>query len=214
MPIIIYMVADIVGGEIFLRKSKRDFSDVLLKVLSNLDISMDPNLEFSWKLWAEFGRGPSARRIQIELNPLISNSDSLDSPIFFGEGEVIYFRDRLFVPERIPKTTLDREEIVLRVKKAVYDEESELDGLRSTVANIESAIEYKKSGPRRDSIPEDVKLVVWARDGGACVRCGSKQNLHFDHIIPIAKGGGNSEANIQILCQTCNLKKSDKITMI
>jgi 5-methylcytosine-specific restriction endonuclease McrA len=29
----------------------------------------------------------------------------------------------------------------------------------------------------------------------------------------VAKGGGKTEANIQILCQTCNLKKSDKIAM-
>jgi len=79
------------------------------------------------------------------------------------------------------------------------------------VANLEAAIEYTKSGPRRDPIPEDVKLLVWTRDGGACVRCGSKKELHFDHVIPVAKGGGNFEANIQILCQPCNLKKADKI---
>ena len=107
----------------------------------------------------------------------------------------------------------ERAEIVLRVKKAIYDEEAELSSLRAAVANLEAAIEFGKSGPKRDPIPEDVKLVVWARDGGCCVRCGSKQELHFDHIIPIAKGGGNSEANIQILCQACNLKKSDRIAM-
>jgi hypothetical protein len=101
----------------------------------------------------------------------------------------------------------------LRVKKAVYDERAELSSLRATVANLESALEFQRSGPTRDPISEDVKLLVWTRDGGRCVRCGSTQVLHFDHIIPVAKGGGNSELNIQILCQTCNLKKSDKIAM-
>ena len=43
------------------------------------------------------------------------------------------------------------------------------------------------------------------------MRCGSKDKLHFDHIIPVSKGGSNTEANIQILCGACNLKKSDKI---
>jgi 5-methylcytosine-specific restriction endonuclease McrA len=31
-----------------------------------------------------------------------------------------------------------------------------------------------------------------------------------DHIIPKAKGGYGSPENGQVLCRTCNLKKSDK----
>lgn len=83
--------------------------------------------------------------------------------------------------------------------------------MRAAVANLEAANEFQRSGPKRDPIPDHVKLVVWARDGGACVHCGSRQELHFDHVIPVAKGGGNSVENIQILCQACNLRKSDKI---
>ncbi len=115
--------------------------------------------------------------------------------------------------ERPVKRDSERAEVTLRIKKAVYDEESELTNLRAAVANMEAASEFQKSGPRRDPIPEEVKLLVWTRDGGCCVRCGSTRELHFDHIIPLAKGGGNSDMNIQILCQTCNLKKSDKIAM-
>ncbi len=107
----------------------------------------------------------------------------------------------------------ERDEVALRVKKATYDEEFELSSLRESVANLEAAIEFQKRGPKREPIPEDVKLLVWARDGGCCVRCGSKHDLHFDHIIPVAKGGGSSERNIQILCQPCNLRKSDKIAI-
>ena len=117
------------------------------------------------------------------------------------------------MPDRSPRSAAEREEIILRVKKAAYEEEAELLSLRAAVSNLEAAIEYETSGRRREPIPDDVKLVVWARDGGACVRCGAKQNLHFDHIIPVSMGGGNTEANIQILCQTCNLKKSNKIAV-
>jgi hypothetical protein len=137
-------------------------------------------------------------------------------PLFLVEFEdfsLLYFHDRLFISERSPRGKFERDEVVLRVKKAAYDEELELSSLRAAVANLEAAIEFKKSGPKRDPIPEDVKLVVWARDGGSCVRCGSTQDLHFDHIIPLSKGGGSSEANLQILCQLCNLKKSDKIAI-
>jgi len=35
-------------------------------------------------------------------------------------------------------------------------------------------------------------------------------DIHFDHIIPWSKGGPTEENNIQLLCGTCNRKKSDK----
>lgn len=61
-------------------------------------------------------------------------------------------------------------------------------------------------------IPSHVKLEVWKRDGGKCVTCGSKDNLHYDHILPFSKGGSSLIAsNIQLLCARHNLAKSDKI---
>jgi hypothetical protein len=57
-------------------------------------------------------------------------------------------------------------------------------------------------------IPSEVKMNVWRRDQGKCVQCGSKENLEYDHIIPVSKGGSNTERNIQLLCQTCNRKKA------
>lgn len=64
---------------------------------------------------------------------------------------------------------------------------------------------------RRERIPDEVRAFVWERDGGRCVRCGSEDNLQFDHVIPVAKGGGNGVENIQLLCMDCNLLKSDAI---
>lgn len=61
-------------------------------------------------------------------------------------------------------------------------------------------------------IPSSVKQEVWLRDKGQCVICGSKENLHFDHIIPYSKGGSSLVAdNIQILCAKHNLQKSARI---
>ena len=61
-------------------------------------------------------------------------------------------------------------------------------------------------------IPASVKLEVWKRDKGCCVKCGSHENLHFDHIIPYSKGGSSLVAdNIQILCAKHNLEKHDNI---
>ena len=33
---------------------------------------------------------------------------------------------------------------------------------------------------------------------------------HVDHIQPLALGGSNDKANLQLLCPTCNLRKSAK----
>jgi hypothetical protein len=61
-------------------------------------------------------------------------------------------------------------------------------------------------------IPAAVKIEVWKRDRGSCVKCGSKENLHFDHIIPYSQGGSSKLAvNIQILCSRHNLQKHDRI---
>ncbi len=60
-------------------------------------------------------------------------------------------------------------------------------------------------------IPPDVKLTVWRRDQGKCVECGSKEKLEYDHIIPISKGGSNTDRNIQLLCEKCNREKAAKI---
>lgn len=63
----------------------------------------------------------------------------------------------------------------------------------------------------RTRIPDDVRLAVWTRDGGRCVKCRATQDLEFDHIIPVSRGGSSTERNVQILCQRCNLQKSDSI---
>ena len=66
-------------------------------------------------------------------------------------------------------------------------------------------------GHRRHSIPTDLRKIIWNRDEGKCVKCGSENNIHYDHIIPISKGGSTIKENLELLCQNCNLSKSDKI---
>ena len=53
------------------------------------------------------------------------------------------------------------------------------------------------------------------RDNYKCRICGASQEdgarLHVDHIIPIAKGGKSVMSNLQTLCESCNMGKSDKL---
>lgn len=43
-----------------------------------------------------------------------------------------------------------------------------------------------------------------------CAYCKSKENLHWEHIIPKSRGGPDNVDNMVLACRDCNLKKSDK----
>ncbi|MBI5380257.1 MAG: HNH endonuclease [Nitrospirae bacterium] len=54
---------------------------------------------------------------------------------------------------------------------------------------------------------------IFARDGHRCQYCGrrhSLEDLTFDHVIPIAKGGGKSWENIVTACMECNRRKGGR----
>lgn len=140
---------------------------------------------------------------------------SLNWPDSFGEHQGEYyalflFRNQLLLASTSLLDATSEEEAALLVKKQVYSEDGRLKRLKQEVEALEGAIQ-RSSSAKRTPIPDAVKLAVYARDDGKCTRCGSSQDLHFDHIIPVAKGGSNSEQNIQILCEHCNLQKSDRI---
>ena len=47
---------------------------------------------------------------------------------------------------------------------------------------------------------------------GKCPCCGKKLglNYHLDHITPLSKGGANTDCNIQLLRDKCNMEKHTK----
>ncbi len=73
------------------------------------------------------------------------------------------------------------------------------------------ALQRRLDGAPDRHIPLDMRRRVWQRLGGKCAECGAAEYLEFDHIVPVAKGGGNSDQNVQILCRRCNSNLSDKI---
>lgn len=60
-----------------------------------------------------------------------------------------------------------------------------------------------------------VRDVIFARDGGICMKCGkrvSEIGYHVDHIIPICKGGDEWDLkNLELSCPKCNLSKGGKM---
>jgi len=63
----------------------------------------------------------------------------------------------------------------------------------------------------RERIPSEVRRAVWIRDRGACARCGNRERLEFDHIVPVSRGGSSTERNVELLCERCNRTKGDSL---
>ena len=101
---------------------------------------------------------------------------------------------------------LGHEEVELLLWNRQRRQESQIDRLRKIRVRAD---DLERS--RRERIPNEVRVLVWERDDGACVRCGAEDDLQFDHVIPVVKGGGTNVENIQILCGDCNRAKSGSI---
>ena len=87
--------------------------------------------------------------------------------------------------------------------------------------NQRSSVERggKTGTPRSSSrhIPPAVRDRVYARDGGRCTftgangkRCNSTWDIEIDHIVPYARGGGNSPDNLRLLCRKHNIHQAER----
>lgn len=97
--------------------------------------------------------------------------------------------------------TYTHEQMSLLIKDACDEERRKFERLKQKFSGLGDT---KASRP---TIPEAVRIEVWRRDQSACVKCGSRLHLEYDHIIPIAEGGSNTARNIELLCEDCNRKK-------
>jgi hypothetical protein len=66
-------------------------------------------------------------------------------------------------------------------------------------------------------IPREVMLKVARRDAGMCQLCHLNvpdNEMVFDHLIPVSRGGPSTVANLRVLCIECNSLKSDSLREI
>lgn len=79
------------------------------------------------------------------------------------------------------------------------------ESLLASVANL------PQKDPKR-SFDEAQRQVIFRRGNGICMMCGKHcdwNNWEADHILPWSKGGKTEIENGQVLCPSCNSKKSD-----
>lgn len=70
----------------------------------------------------------------------------------------------------------------------------------------------KRKSRKYGRLPRGTVSSIGAYQRWKCVVCkvGIKGNYHVDHIVPLAKGGTHTPENIQLLCPSCNVRKSAK----
>jgi hypothetical protein len=129
---------------------------------------------------------------QQQSQPVVVMQEASGKKKWWWYMDEVYWEDDGYTAEEIRALIIDkRQQKDNRVRRAM----ARIGQNDSTTSTL------------RESIPDDVKQLVWQRDGGRCSNCGSQQRLEFDHIIPVAKGGSNTARNIQLLCETCNRTK-------
>lgn len=58
--------------------------------------------------------------------------------------------------------------------------------------------------PAYPSYWPELRQLVLDRDGYRCGNCGSMQDLHVHHIVPLSLGGSNEMGNLHTLCTPCH----------
>jgi hypothetical protein len=132
--------------------------------------------------------------------------NNLLPPEWSAFGDEWFFKDYVYVAKgehSLSRGLYSEADIKLFILELYDKQKDKFDKLKNNyIMSGKKVTSYER--PR---IPESVRIEVWRRDDGKCARCGSRENLEFDHIVPISKGGSNTGRNIELLCEKCNRSK-------
>lgn len=100
------------------------------------------------------------------------------------------------------------------IKKAVNDGFRGIEGVDISEFVVNNRdIDKRKLKFKREHIPgkEAIMQELFAKQKKKCMYCGKDKHepndLHLDHMTPIALGGSNDISNLQLLCGSCNSRK-------
>lgn len=141
-------------------------------------------------------------------------------------------KDKIYAVSR--KWYSENKDIVSENRKIWYQENKELMKERRRQWYLQNKDKAYLRVLKRRSLKHSVAFAgvkrkdLLDRDNWTCQICGvrvhdrneggnenrhlwdDERKAHLDHVIPISKGGDSTPQNMQVLCRTCNLSKSDK----
>lgn len=174
------------------------FSLIRAPVDGGVDVQHDPNAGFwrdkqgflwGYRIWFA-GTGCPKRRVRPDTYlRLRAWCDQSDLPVFVARAQqrqwwwwrnAFYWESGDYGPED------------LRALLVMFERDDE------------QGFEWELGLRMAEPIPEDVKRLVFERDGGRCLGCRSDELIQYDHVVPSSMGGDNEPDNIRLLCAECN----------
>lgn len=92
-----------------------------------------------------------------------------------------------------------------------HDREARAVTFTFKIPSVVRLLRYVKI--RRSEHVPFTRANIYARDGHQCQYCGlqfKREELTFDHVIPVAQGGTKSWENIVSACEECNRHKANR----
>lgn len=103
---------------------------------------------------------------------------------------------------------------VKTVRELIYWEYAHLiakgAGFEGNYAFIMNRFQKLKKGEIQWSDVSREDRILVERGKNDCVYCGSAEELSWDHLIPVSKGGPNIISNQVVACRKCNSSKGNK----
>lgn len=85
---------------------------------------------------------------------------------------------------------------------------------RLAAINFECTLREYHAKDQRRLMTRELREKIMARDNYTCRICGKRMpdevGLQIDHIVPVSKGGKTVASNLQVLCDRCNRRKSNR----
>jgi hypothetical protein len=173
------------------------------EISSNEDVTED---QFEGHVWNELREIVAQLKNKYEsglANGVVDHRVALESPQrAYFKSQVDSFNQSNF-PDTIPSTFAEARCNVFGHVCPVFFAAEALTETR----------ESRRIGRRQISFATMMRIV--RRDDYRCQHCKKKlrdDEVEFDHIIPVSKGGSSEEYNLRLTCFECNRDKSDEYT--
>jgi hypothetical protein len=159
---------------------------------------------FDSETWASIEKEIAQIRAKYEAalaNGEIDNRHPIEAPRLAWFKRVVENHDSDALPEKIPDIFED----------AVCNVFGHVCPVFFVAEALTESREERKLG--RQNISFAMKMRIVRRDNYTCQGCSKHlrdDEVEFDHIIPVSKGGSSEEHNIRLTCFDCNRDKSDE----